>query len=466
MNFTLLVSALRARFGVVALVLGVTVLAALAASLLIPKSYKAMASLLVDANKDPQQSLSPTDFYAQPRERINYMQTQVGIITSAKVAQAVARDLKLAEDPKTQEAFREARYPGTIDAWLGAMLLESLKVETSQSNIINISYTAADPQLASRVANAFAQTYIDTTLELRVVPSRQAAAWFDEQLKGLRANLEDAQAKLTAYQKQHGIVSTDERTDIEGMRLNDLAAQVMRAQEQARGRAGGGSSDQVPSVQSNPMVQRLTSDVAAGEAKLAEISANYGPNYPAYQRQVEENRALRQRLSAETTKAAAAVQGQRQQARNREAELRKELAEQHARVLELKQGRNEMGVLMRNVETAQKAYETASQRAVVSQVDSRASQTNIANLDAAAVPTRPARPRLMLNLALAAVVGMMLGLGIAIMLELLDRRVRSAADLANEWNVPLLGALNTQRSGTYALLGAARNAMPALPRPA
>ena len=466
MNLSLLISALCARWRLVALVLSVTVLAALVASLLIPKSYKATASLLVEPNKDSQQSLSPTDYYAQPRERINYMQTQMGIIGSAKVAQAVVRDLKLAEDPKAREAFaKQAATRGTIEEWLAAGLLQSLKVETSQSNIINVHVTAGDPVRAARIANAFARTYMDITLELRVVPTRQAAAWFDEQLKGLRANLEEAQARLTTYQKQHGIVSTDERYDVEMMKLNDLATQVMRAQEHSRAPAGRRNPELMQSVQSNPMVQKLTADVAAGEAKLVEMSAQYGPNYPAYQRQVEENRALRSRLDAAMAKAAAASEGQRQQMRNREAELKKALAEQHARVLELKQGRNEFAVLQRNVETAQKAYETASQRAVVNQVESRASQTNIAVLDSATAPSRPVRPRLMLNLALAGAIGTLLGLCLAAVLELLDRRVRSAADLANDWNVPLLGTLNAQRPAAYALLGPAGGA-PALPKPA
>ena len=466
MNLNLLISALRARWRLIVLVLGVTVLAALVASLLMPKSYKATASLLVDANKDSQQSLSPTDYYAQPRERINYMQTQMGIITSSKVAQAVVRDLKLAEDPKTREAFaKQSGHNGTLEEWLAAGLLQSLKVETSQSNIINIGVTANDPVHAARVANAFAQTYIDTTLELRVVPTRQAAAWFDEQLKALRTNLEEAQARLSQYQKQHGIVSVDEKSDIETMRLNDLAAQVMRAQEQQRGRGpGGGSPERLASVQSSPMVQKLTADLAAGESKLVELSAQYGPNYPAYQRQVEENNALRERLRVEMGKAGAMADGQRQQMRNREAELRKALAEQHARVLELKQGRNELAVLQRNLETAQKAYETASTRAVVNQVESRASQTNIAMLDGASAPNRPVRPRLMLNLALAAAIGTLLGLGLAAVLELLDRRVRSASDLANDWNVPLLGTLNAQRPAAYALLGPVGR-VPALPKP-
>jgi uncharacterized protein involved in exopolysaccharide biosynthesis len=250
------------------------------------------------------------------------------------------------------------------------------------------------------------------------------------------------------------------------MRLNDLAAQVMRAQEAGRGQGGRSRAapENMASVQGNPMVQKLASDLAAGESKLVELSAQYGPNYPAYQRQAEENRAMRQRLNTEMGKAASAVEGQRAQARAREAELKKALAEQHTRVLELKQGRNELNVLTRNLDTAQKAYDTASQRAVVSQVESRASQTNVTVLDQASAPARPFRPKLLLNLALASVVGMLLGLGLAAVLELLDRRVRSATDLVNDWNVPLLATLNAPRPA-YALLGPARGSAPALPRP-
>jgi succinoglycan biosynthesis transport protein ExoP len=97
-------------------------------------------------------------------------------------------------------------------------------------------------------------------------------------------------------------------------------------------------------------------------------------------------------------------------------------------------------------------------------VEARASQTNIAVLDGATAPSRPVRPRLMLNLALAAAIGTLLGLGMATVLELLDRRVRSASDLANDWNVPLLGTLNAQRPAAYALLGPMSRA-PALPKP-
>ena len=118
---------------------------------------------------------------------------------------------------------------------------------------------------------------------------------------------------------------------------------------------------------------------------------------------------------------------------------------QRARLLESKDGRDDLAVLAGDVETAQSAYETAMQRFVVTQVDGRASQSNVALLSAAAVPTRVYRPNTGLNIALSFVVGALLGIGVVIVLELGDRRVRTIADLDWGADVPLLGTLDPWR---------------------
>src|SRR5712664_4518092 len=392
--------ALRARFGVFATVLAATILAATVASVLLPKSYKATVSLLVDA-KDEQSLSNALRPLILPQERLSYLQTQMDIITSKKVARKVVQDLKLAENPSTRAAFeKEEGGKGSIEDWLVESLLKKLKVETSQSNVIQASFSAADPRFSAQVANAFAKAYIDTMLELRVEPTREAAAWFDEQLKGLRANLEDAQAKLTAYHQQQGIVSADERADVENTRLGVLSEEVAKAQEQTfqwNGREQqarkflehGGSPDRLPDVLDNPFIQKLKADLLHGEAKLQELATQYGPNHPQYQRQVSENQSLREKLDAEMRKVVAGMENSARQSRQREAELKEAMAAQRTRLLELKEHRNELTVLTRNVESAQRTYEAAMQRSVISQVESRASQTNVALLNPAVAPRRP-----------------------------------------------------------------------------
>lgn len=468
--------ALRARPGVFGLVLAITVLTTLVVSLLLPKTYVATVALLLDSKDE--QTLSTVNMLApvlQQAQQAAYIQTQVDIIKSHKVVNKVVRELRLAESPEAREAFQSATGgAGSYEDWLADRLLKWLTVDTTQSSVVQISYKSSDAQFATRVANAFAKAYIDTTLELRVEPTQRTAVWFDEQLKGLRATMEAAQAKLTDYQREKKIVSTDERMDVENARLGELSTQLVLAQSQAseaesrermarRLVEAGTTPDRLPEVLSNPLIQRLTSEAALAEARLQHLSADLGSNHPQLQRQRAEYRALRAQADNEIRKITAGLANAARQARQHEAQLRSALADQRARVLQLKEYRNEIGVFNRDVETAQRAYDSAMQRFVVSKVESGANRTNVAVLDPAVEPSLPARPKIPLNLALSVIMGTMIGLAIVFFMEQFDRRVRSFHDLARV-DVPLLAQLNAWQP-SHALLGRVGNRGWALPAP-
>jgi len=466
--------ALRARFGVFIMVLVATVVAAAVVSFALPKSYKATASLLVVA-KDEQSLSNAMRPLILPQERLSYLQTQKDIIGSKKVARKVVQDLKLADKPSALGTLSDDDGRSSYEDRLSEGLLKTLKVETSQSNVIEVSFSSADPRYSMQVANGFAKAYIDTMLEFRVEPAREAAAWFDEQLKGLRANLEDAQVKLTDNHQRQKIVSADERLDVENNRLVALSDEVVRAQEQTlqwnsreqqarKFMEEGAPPERLPEVLENPFIQRLKSDLMHGETRLQEMSTQYGKNHPQYQRQLSENQSLREKLDAEMRKVVNGIETSARQSRQREAALEQSLAAQRARMLSLKESRNEFTVLRRNVESAERAYDTAMQRSVVSQVESRANQTNVTVLNPASVPSKPASPRVTLNIALSLVVGLMLGVGLVLLLELADRRVRSLKDLDNAWDVPLLGELKPWKPANH-LLGQSRRRHSALPNP-
>lgn len=475
MSLRQFLQALRARFGVFALMLLATVVAAVAVSLLLPRSYKATVSLLVDA-RDEQSLSNNMRPIILPQERLSYLQTQTDIIGSKKVALKTMQDLQLAANPAALAILSDdPESSAPIEDRLIENLLKRLKVETSQSNVIHASFSSPDPAFSALVANGFAKSYIDTMLELRVEPAREAAAWFDEQLKGLRANLEDAQAKLTSNQQRRQIVSADERFDVENSRLAALSDEVVRAQEntyqwnsreqQARQFLDQGASpDRLPDVLENPFVQKLKGDYLAGETRLREMATQYGENHPQYQRQVSENRSLREKLDAEMAKVVSGIESSAKQSRSREAALKQAMSSQRSRLLDLKETRNDLTVLMRNVESAERAYDTAMQRSVTSQVDSRASQTNVTVLNPARAPTRPSSPKVLLNIALSMVIGVMLGIGAVMLLELSDRRVRSLNDLEYAENVPMLGELKPWKPANRLLGRAGRNNR-ALPNP-
>jgi len=467
--------ALRARAKTFALVLAATVLAAALVTLMLPKTYVASTSVVVD--KRDAQSLTSGDYSRHPREQTGYLQTQVDILTSQAVARKVARELGLTQDPKTKARFEsDANGAGTIDDWVAGQLLKRLKTDFSQSSVIQVMYSSSDPQRAADVVNAFTKAYLETTLQLRTDPTREAATWFNEQVKELRANLEQAQTKLAAYQKEKGIFASDERYDIESARLSEMSTQLLQAQNlafeastrrrQAQTLGSKGNLENLPEVLAHPVIQQLKGDLARAEARLQEVSAYLGPAHPQYQRQQHEVRSIRAKLGAEMGKVAGGLESVAQVQTERETELKNALAVQRARVLNLKDSRNEVNMLVRDVETAQRMYDTAMQRYVVNKVDSQARQTNIAVLTPAVAPSEPKSPKIMLNLALALVVGLMLGLTVVYMMEMLDARVRSRGDLESQLNLPLLVVLDGVGAGVGRRLMLAARAPRALPKPA
>ncbi len=448
MNIHQFLLAVRGRFWVFASLLAATVLAAVMVTLLMPKTYEATVSILVD-NRD-EQSLNGT--VPSARDRTGFMQTQLDILGSTQVAKRVVQDLRLADNPEVRADFEtRGGGRGSLEDWLAGALLQGVKVTSSQSSVISLTYGARDPKFAATVANAFAKAYMDTSLHLRTEPNRQASGWFEEQLKGLRKSFEEAQARLAAFQREKGIIVTDERVDIENSRLAELSTQALQAQSltyESASRSGVATSrspEALPEVLANPLIQSLKADVMRAEAKLQELSTRLGPNHPQYRQQASEISALRSRLNGEMGRIVAAAGNATAQSRAREASLKQALEEQRRKVIELRDARNHSLVLQRDVETAQKAYEAALQRFLVNKVESGARSTNVTVLNAASEPIRHAKPKTMLNIVLGVLVGIVLGLGAVFLLELLDRRVRSAEDLEGGLDAPLLATLHPWR---------------------
>jgi chain length determinant protein EpsF len=436
MNFTLLISALRARFQVFFLILATTVAAALIASLLLPKTYVAKVSLLVDGKDE--QSLRAAQRTPE-RERTGYMQTQVDIITSPKVAERVVRELGIADNPAALAGIGadgfDRRGNAPIEEWIADHLLKRLKVDTSSSSVVQLSFAAGNPDLAAQVANAFAKSYVSTVLDLRVEPTRQASAWFDEQLKGLRANLEQAEQRLATFRQEHGIAAIDERYDVANLQLNDLATSLSRD-------IAGGSPPSLAEILNSPGLQQLRADLQRAEARLRELSSEYGVNHPLYLRQQAQVESLRAAVAGETRHAVTGSDVIARRGRANQENLKAELEKQRAHVLQLAQARTQMAVLTHDAAIAQRTYDEAMQHYLSSNIDSRALQTNVSILDAATPPATPARPRVLLNLGIALVVGMLLGLAAVHLLEMFDQRVRLIDDLAGDIQVPLLAVLD------------------------
>jgi chain length determinant protein EpsF len=476
-TITQLLHVLLARWKVILLfpLLGLAVAAGV--TQLLPTKYQATATVVLDfKGTDPILGvLLPGQVGG------GYISTQVDIITSRRTAIEAVRLTGIADSPAARASFaKEDNSSGDIEDWLAGIFLRNLEVRPSRdSSVININFEGGDPVFAAKVANAFADAYQRINLDLRVEPARQTAAWFDDRVRSLRANVEKAQARLSAYQREKGFTAVDERADVETARLSELSQQLVASQaaladSTSRQRqledflARGADPVSLPDVLANGLIQSLKSQLAATEARLEQTSSQLGVNHPEISRLTADIAKQKERLRAEIITVSASISNAARIAQRREADIRASVAEQKAKLLRLNQGRDEMAALIKEVDAAQRAYDSAASRFTQTNLESQATQTTIAVLNRAAPPVKPSFPRPMLNLFVGFVIGFILGVGAAVALELLNRRVRSEEDLWLSLDVPLLGTLASRKARGHGRVGAflSWRKRPALPAPA
>ena len=447
MSFSQLLSILIARKWIAIWVFLLTVLVATVVSFLLPKTYTATASLVINSKgADP-----VTGFMLPATLMPGYMATQVDIIQSRNVALKVVNKLGVENNPTAKLQFDKAtKGVGDIKDWFADQFLQNLQVKPSRtSSVIEISYQGADPKFSAALANAFAEAYIFTNLQMKTEPAKQAAVWFDQQIKGLRQNVEQAQAKLSAYQKEHEIAFSDERLDLESSRLNDLSSQLVMAQAQTfdstsrQSQLKRGAAAESPDILASGLIQGLKSQLAQAEAKLNEVSQRLGINHPQYQSALTDVDNLKKLIITETSKTSSSVGQVARVSQQKEAEIKASLAKQKERVLQLKSQHDEMAVLMREVESAQRMYDSALLRFGQTNMEGQSSQTDVSLLNPAIAPLKHSSPKIMLNIILSIFLGSLLAVGFAIVGEMLDRRVRSAEDLTQLLGFPVLGELSS-----------------------
>lgn len=446
MNFSQFFLVLNARRNIILLTLCITVATALVFSLILPKTYKATATLVLNYK-----GVDPVTGLTLPAQLMpGYMATQVDIIKSLGVALQVVDELKLAEDPRAQKKFREANDgKGDIRNWQAEQLLKKLNVAPSrESSFVTITFRSTNPDTAATVANAFASAYQQVSNQIKADPSRRAAHYLTDQIKVLRDKVEKAQRALSKYQQDNGIVSVDSRLDGEMARLNELSTQLVQAQTQKMDavsrvdQSQKGGATEAPDVIANPLIQTLQSQLAQAEAKFEAIALKWTPNHPYYQEAKAEINNLRNSLNRQTRAISKSINNSAASLLQKEAEISSALAAQKTRILEINRKRDESKVLSNEMESAQRAYEAATQRFTEINLEGQSNLSDTAILTQAVPPLLPSSPRLLLNLLLATAIGTMLGIGFGMLAETLDRRVRSMRDLVNVMQAPVLGVIS------------------------
>lgn len=440
-------SILRARWKTMAGALLTFLALGIALAIFMPRQYTGTATVLVDIKSpDPVNGL-----FSQGVTTPAYMNTQVDLIGDEVVARRAVRELRLAESEEAMQNWRESETPD-FEAWAAEYLTKYLSVSPAKdSNLIRVGFKSEDPVFAAAVANAFVKAYMDVTLELRVNPAKTNRDFFDASAEKQRVAVESAQRRLSAFQRERGLLTSDAMLDDETRRLNEMVAQLVEVEAQesdskSRQTQSQREAGQTPEALLSPLVSGLRADLQAKRARLGELRDQLGDRHPTI-RQLRANIAeLQGRINEETARISGGLALGSRVARQRVSELRTAITAQREKVMRVKGARDEAVVLIRDVENAQKAYDIVLGRLSQVTLESQTLQTNVTPVGSASVPTKPSSPKVLRILLGCLVVGGATGLALVFLQEMQRPKVRRDEQLVSLLAQPIAVTLPAYRS--------------------
>lgn len=458
--------ALKHRLLIIGCFLGALVVGATLTLLMTP-IYTAQATLQIDreaARILDSEDVTPSENMMQGEE---FFQTQYGLLRSRSLAERVIESLGLASSNEALEAIGvDAPEAGGTAADQAsrrreaalAALQENLDVApVLRSRLVAVRYDNPDPGVAARIANGFAENFIQANLDRKFESSSYARAFLEERIAQTKDRLESAERQLVAYAANQQIINISEPgaegasngaaqslTSENLVAMNSALAEARAARVTAEERwrsARGSSLMTLPEVLQNPTIQRLTEQRAVLDAEYQQKLSIYQPDYPEMTRlkaQIEEAEA---QIQAIANNIRSSIRNQYEIAVNQERSLQGQVTGLTGDVLNLRDRSIQYNILQRELDTTRTLYEGLLQRYKEVGVIGGVAANNISIVDLATAPDAPSKPNILLNMALAALMGLGLGVIAALVLEALDESLATPDDVEKKLAVPVLGAI-------------------------
>ena len=422
--------------------------------------YRATAQMEIDTSRGGSSSgAEAAGLYFRDEGRV--IQTQLRLIGSPEVAEAVFRDLNLSRRP-------EFGYAGDADSD-APKSLPGLSAEAIPGTyLIEIAYQHSDPELTRDIANAVAKLYIEQSFESRIQSAQDASNILQIQLEKLRAESEDSQQTLLAYQRRHGIAPTDGRTQLAQQQLERMQEDLitlesarLEAESSHRNIDSGDLQDLLISSQGSLLARQIEKREGLQE-QLDQISLTYGPNHPIRKSLVARLESMEGYLEAARKKALERLDAERRALATREQSLNATYLERKAEADRLDGLAVEFGILSREAEAKTSLYEDLLRTVTRVGIESAVQHPdNLRVASWASLPGAPFYPDVPRYLLLAFLSSSVIGVAVALMADHMDRTVRDTDQIEQWLRVPVIANLprlsGSQRPQTF-LLPAANTA--------
>ncbi|HYZ47749.1 MAG TPA: GNVR domain-containing protein [Sphingomonas sp.] len=413
MSFVQFLRILAARKAIILATLLACFFAAAVTVSLLPPRYEAHNRVLIDLAK-------PDAFLSQltPSAVNSYVSNQLKQITDVQTAGLVVDNLGWATDPNNQAAFDAAGRPGgDIRDWLAQRIVDNTTAKfIEQSSIVDIGYRGTDPATTQTIAQAIREAFLKLNRDQRVNTATRAAASYEEQAKRALAEVTRAENERTQYAKANGIVIQPGDIDLEQSKLGALS-NATAAPTQA----------QMMPNQVNPQIAMLKQQIAQAQMTL-------GPNHPTYQ-------ALQRQLAA--VQSSGSGRGSMVPGTSR-AEIESAYQAQKARVLGQADKIDRLNQMQADVAVRRDQYQKLASKAQEMKSIALSGDTNLEPLGNTNLPDNPVWPNKPLVIIGSLALGLVLGVLLALLVELLARRVRSEDDLEFATGVPVLAVVGSE----------------------
>jgi capsular exopolysaccharide synthesis family protein len=432
-------------------------LAAIIISLMITPLYRAQAT--IEVNPEGVQVVGKEMGEVQPTAGNDrgFLNTQVGLLKSRSLAERVARSTNLANNEALfdQDMPRQAREGAASGMVQGSVTITPQR----DSSLIGIAIESADPDLAARLANAYADGFIQSNMERRYEATSYARNFLQQRIAAVKTRLEQSERQLVAYAQKQGIITLSVDTGGTGsvrseqsidaatlIQTNNALAQAKsdRIAAEQRFRQAAGAQSRA-AVISDPTVQALGQQRAALEAQYQQKLALYKPDFPEMVQLRSQIDALAKEISRQTSNvsgsASGTLQADYQAALARENALQAKVNEGKAGLMALRERSIQYTILQREVDTNRSLYDALLQRFKEVGVAGGVGANVVSVVDRAQVPGGPFKPNLPLNIMIGLCVGLMLGLGTAFSIEWIDDTIKTPDDLGTKLGLASLGVI-------------------------
>jgi succinoglycan biosynthesis transport protein ExoP len=417
--------------------------------------YVATARIEIDP---PNASILPfqggMDPYGYEMDLENYIETQSKILTSETLALQTIRSSGLGARPDFASpngpsealatgSLENQKRPPELGAFLGSLGVKRVP----SSRLMDVSFESTDPQFAARIVNEHIKNYQEQNIRSHYDETTRSTTWLRNELDELRIKVQESEDQRIAYERKNQIWTLDDKSNITTQRLADVNKALTDAQDERMKKealfqfAKAGDIADVPQLRENPAFQALMQKRQTTTQEYNEALSQYGPNFPKVVRLQAQLKDIEQLIQKENVDTLNRIEIDYREALQRENMLGKALDQQKLEANTMAERMVEYNILKREAEASKTLYDGLMTKLKEVGISSALQSSNIRVVDPAMIPAYPSRPAKARNIALSFLVGLVGGIGLALMREYLDNTVKTPDDIETLARLPSLAVV-------------------------